>query len=529
MTTLTGIWERHRVTILRQVDVIDAAVETLTRGQPDEARLVQAQREAHKLAGSLGTLGFGLASDCALEIERVLRGHADLRPGDAETLGARAEGLRAELERAPVESPQRDGASDETAPLVLIVDDDATLAERLAAEAERRGLRVELASSPADARRLAARERPALVLLDLTFDGETDAAYELLSGLTRGPAPVPVVALTVRDSLLERVEVARRGGRGFVSKSVSPQQTFDQVMLLIERAAEVETTLLAVDDDPVLLAAVKALLEPEGVGVRTLSNPMRFWEELERVRPDIVLLDVDMPGVNGVDLCRVLRNDRRWATAPVLFLTAHRDERIVKEMFAAGADDYLLKPVRAEELLVRIRNRLDRFKLHRLLAETDALTGVPNRASSTHGFERMLRMAKRLGQPVSVAILDLDRFKAINDHYGHAAGDAVLRRLGELLLRTFRGEDIVGRWGGEEFIVGMYAAPREDGIERLRATLAAFADERFDGALGERFGVTFSSGVAVYPNDGADLPALQRTADAALYRAKAAGRACIGV
>ncbi len=431
------------------------------------------------------------------------------------------------MNAAPIEPPQLDSSSDTAALLVLIVEDDLQLAERLAAEAGRHGLRAELAACPADARRLAARERPALVLLGLTFDGETQAAYELLSELTSGPAPIPVVALTVRDSLHDRVEVARRGGRGFIPKSASPQQTFDQVMLLIERAAEVETTLLAVDDDPLLLAAVKVLLEAEGVHVRTLSDPLRFWEELERVRPDIILLDVDMPGINGVDLCRVLRNDRRWAAAPVLFLTAHRDDQIVKEMFAAGADDYLLKPVLADELLVRIRNRLDRFKLHRLLAETDALTGVPNRASSAQGLERMLRMAKRREEPVSLGLLDLDRFKAINDRHGHAAGDAVLRRLGELLLQTFRGEDVVGRLGGEEFLVGMYGSPREDGIERLRGLLATFTDARFDGADSERFAVTFSCGVAVYPGDGPDAAALQRIADAALYRAKAAGRASV--
>jgi diguanylate cyclase (GGDEF)-like protein len=407
----------------------------------------------------------------------------------------------------------------------MIVEDDLPLAERLSAEAGRRGLRVELATSPADARRLAAHERPALVLLDLTFDGETDAAYELLSELTGGPTPTPVVVLTVRDSLHERVEVARRGGRGFIPKSASSQQTLDQVMLLIERSTEVETTLLAVDDDPIQLAMVKALLEADGIRVHTLGDPLRFWTELERVRPDIVLLDVDMPGINGVDLCRVLRNDRRWASAPVLFLTAQRDERVIKEMFAAGADDYLIKPVRPDELLVRIRNRLDRFKLHRLLAETDALTGVPNRASTTHGFERLLRMAKRLDQPVSLALLDLDRFKAINDHHGHAAGDAVLRKLGELLLLAFRGEDVVGRWGGEEFVVGMYASPRDDGVQRLRGVLARFAEERFAGADSKPFSVTFSCGVAVYPLDGLDAPALERTADAALYRAKAAGRA----
>jgi diguanylate cyclase (GGDEF)-like protein len=243
-----------------------------------------------------------------------------------------------------------------------------------------------------------------------------------------------------------------------------------------------------------------------------------------------VLLDVDMPSVTGLELCRVLRNDPRWATVPVLVLTARRDTASIEQIFAAGADDYLAKPVVGTELLTRVRNRVERLTLHRALAETDSLTGVPNRHTSTQALDRLLRLATRYEQPLAFATIDLDRFKQVNDLYGHAAGDAVLRQFGKLLRNAFRGEDVVGRWGGEEFVVGMYGMSGDDAQKRLVELLDAFSRERFGGGdAGERFGVAFSAGVARYPKDGGHLVALYHAADAMLYRAKAEGRARVVV
>jgi diguanylate cyclase (GGDEF)-like protein len=213
----------------------------------------------------------------------------------------------------------------------------------------------------------------------------------------------------------------------------------------------------------------------------------------------------------------------------VLFLTSRRDEATVREVFASGADDYLHKPVIREELVGRVRSRLERARLHRLLAERDALTGVSNRQSSVRGIERLLALSRRYGEPVTLAAIDIDHFKHVNDEYGHAAGDAVLRRLGELLLQGFRGEDVVGRWGGEEFVVGMYGMAIADAERRMSDLLAHFAQERFTTTDGRGFACTFSAGVGTFGRDGDDLPALHRAADAALYAAKDAGRNCIRV
>jgi diguanylate cyclase (GGDEF)-like protein len=208
---------------------------------------------------------------------------------------------------------------------------------------------------------------------------------------------------------------------------------------------------------------------------------------------------------------------------PVLFLTARTDPDTVREVFEAGGDDYLTKPVVGAEFLGRISNRLERVRVLRQLADTDALTGLSNRRHATEVLDRFVRTAERFGQPLCLAVLDLDRFTAVNDRYGHAVGDEVLRRLGELLSTTFRGEDVVARWGGEEFVVGMYGMSRDDGVQRIAELLERWRRETF-ASTDAPFTLSFSVGVAQYPADGGDVQALYRSADGALYRAKAAGR-----
>ncbi len=521
---LATLWAQHEKAILERVGVLERAVAALARGVLDEGLRAEAEREAHKLAGTLGTFGFAKGSQCAHEVEMIFEGPAALGPARVPALSELMVELRSELSARPVHRPTTTATRRwEEPPLILVVDDDADLAGRLAAEAVRRGMRAQVALTPAEGRELATRERPDVVLLDLSFGNGTGSAYELLAELSGWAPAVPVLVFTVLNGFTDRMEVARRGAKGFLQKSLPPSEALDQVGHVLEQSRSTGTRLLTVDDDPVILDTVRALMEPQGLEVTTLADPMRFWDELERVSPALILLDVDMPGASGIELCRVLRNDPRWATVPVLFLTSRRDPETVQEVFAAGADDYLLKPIIAAELVTRIKNRLDRFRLHQALAETDGLTGVANRRTSREALGQLTRLAGRFNQPLCLVELDLDRFKQVNDRYGHAAGDAVLRRLGELLLRSFRGDDVVSRWGGEEFVIGMYGMTRWDGGQRVAELLESFRAEEFH-AGDERFRVSFSAGVSQYPEDGLDVEALYHAADAALYRAKAAGR-----
>ncbi|HEX8391271.1 MAG TPA: response regulator, partial [Longimicrobium sp.] len=521
---VAGVWQRFREPVLRRVDALEGAAMGLLEGRLDAETRRAAEREAHKLAGSVGTFGFGEASRLSREAETLLAGPGALGQADALRLADLAVAIRRELTADPAAPAGLDdeGAAAEPvreagSPLLLIVDDDRELAERLAMEASGRGMRTVVAHGAQEARACLPRRPDAAVLGLLPADG----TLELLRALGEQEPAVPTIVLAGSDDFADRVEVARHGGRGFLRKPQSPARVVDAVEPLLRRPRQRET-VLAVDDDPAVLEGVRRVLAGEAE-VRTLGDPLGFWETLESASPDLVLLDVDMPSVSGLELCRVLRNDPRWQSVPIVFLTARTDADTVAAVFRAGADDFVSKPFVGPELAARIRNRLERVRLQRSMAETDPLTGVANRRGSEEVLERLLRLATAQNEPFALGVVDLDLFKAVNDVRGHAAGDEVLARVGRLLQKRFRSEDVVARWGGEEFVIGMYGMDRADGVQRLAEALEVLREEKFH-ARGEAFSVTLSGGVADFPADGRDLASLYRAADAALYQAKAAGR-----
>ncbi|HEX5483297.1 MAG TPA: response regulator, partial [Terriglobia bacterium] len=333
----------------------------------------------------------------------------------------------------------------------------------------------------------------------------------------------PVVVLTSKDTFTDRVEVARRGGRGFISKSSSASQILEAVSKLADRLHRTDARIMAVDDDPQVLALLRALLEPRSVQMTTLDDPLQFWERFRAFSPDLLLLDVDMPHLSGIELCRVVRNDPRGVEIPVIFLTRRNDAGTIHRVFSAGADDFVAKPIVGPELLTRIFNRLERVRLRRSLADTDPLTGVLNRRKSAQMLSDFLELAKKHAQPFSLAILDVEHLGKINQEYGHGAGDAVMQHVGRLLQKSFRSEDILARWKGDEFIAGMYGLNRYDGIARLSELAEKIRQEGFKTPEGAEIQPVLNGGVAGYAEDGASIEALYKSAEQAAAQARAAG------
>ncbi|MDQ2695511.1 MAG: response regulator [Pseudomonadota bacterium] len=518
------IWQEFKVTTLSQVRVLEQAAVALLEGRLDAELHRRAQRDAHRLAGSVGSFGFTRGSQLAREIESLLRDGGGLNPAQVLHLSELVVALAQELEGAPATQQTSAPAPEEDRPLLLLSGVEAELANRVALAATAQGLRSQLAATPAEARQCLAEASPrTVVLLDLAT-GQAGGGLALLKELAGRQPPLPVLVLADRDAFAERVEVARLGGRGYLQKPLSTAQVLEAVSLVLQRPRSATAHILAVDDDPQVLALLRSLLAPQDMRLTALEDPRQFWETLREAGPDLLILDMEMPYLSGIELCRVVRNDPRWRTLPVLFMTAFASAEVVQRLFAAGADDFVAKPIVGPELVARINNRLERARLLREVAETDPLTGLANRHKSVQELERLLHLAARQSQPLSLAVVDLDRLKEINDRHGHAGGDQVLRRVGELLLESFRGEDVVARWGGKEIIVGMYAMPRSGGVHRLAELLETLRRESFTDADGRTFGVTFSVGVAEYPADAPDLQSLYQAADRALHAAKQSGR-----
>jgi diguanylate cyclase (GGDEF)-like protein len=518
---LRRVWDEHRAGMLEQLRLIERAVVAAGKDELYLQLRGDARRTAHMVGGSTAMFGFTGASQAACELESELAGAARA-PLMASLVATVRGGLEAE---AVLPRAARAARAERDRPAVLVVSEDPALNDRILAASCSREMSCTTVTSSHEARLVCARSAPALVLLDLAVGPEamTDT-YALLSELSAIAPPVPVLVLTGSGAFTDRIEAARGGSRAFLARSLAADDTLRAAEQLLARGRLAATRVLIVDDDPATLDAMRVLLSSADLAVFTLADPLCFWERLEQVDPELLILDVNMPGANGLELCRTVRNDPRWSGLAVIFATWEADAATVERVFNAGADDYVAKPIVGPELLARVANRLERVRLYRAQAQTDGLTGLPNRVTSEESLKRLALLSDGASEPLSIAMLDVDRFKLVNDTHSHSAGDRVLRRVGEYLRHEFRGEDVAGRWGGEEFIVGVHGASRDTATRRLTDMLERFAREEFP-CRGGTFKVSFSAGVAEYPLDGRDVDAVCHAADEALYRAKEAGRA----
>jgi diguanylate cyclase (GGDEF)-like protein len=514
LAATSEIWARVQGMMLDRVAGLERATMALVGDTLDQDRRRLAEREAHELADSLGTYGFTLGTEWAREIEFLLKGDGRMHPSQVLRLSELVVALRPHLERPPADHPLR---SAEPTQRMLMISDDSELVQRVATDSAARGLEVHRTTIVGLGDSLGVR--PSIILLDVADDHNPEDALAILAA--EWPE-VPLLVISFQDSVADSVEGARWGSRAFLQKPAASSEILDAASQVLEQAASQRAKILIVVDDPPTLATLEAMLPAQGFAVVTHSDPLTFWTVLEDAVPDLLILDIDMAGLNAIEVCRMVRKDPRWFVLPVLLLTARTDAQTVSKVFAVRADDYIPKPLLGPELLSRIRNRLERTFLQRRLAETDPLTGMATRSKSERISARLLKLADRYNQSVCLAVLDVDQFKRINSREGHAAGDAILRALAQILRHAFRGEDIVARWG-DEFVAVLYGMSRSDGLRRVTNILAAFQQKEFPAQQGGTFRASFSAGVAEYPTDGANVHELYRSADGAVSRARAAG------
>jgi two-component system cell cycle response regulator len=296
--------------------------------------------------------------------------------------------------------------------------------------------------------------------------------------------------------------------------------------------------VLIAEDEATTRQILQSLLTKWGYNVSVVSDGEEAWRVLsEAQQPLLVILDWMMPGIEGPELVRRLRLNDGGKQHYVIIITSASSENAVAQALDAGADDFIRKPFNLNELRARIAvgNRIGCLhqaladKLCKLeeatesisrLARTDDLTGLHNRRSFNEIFALSLSSVRRHGQPLSLISIDLDHFKAVNDNFGHSAGDQVLKDFSELLVKMVREEDVAARWGGEEFIILLSHTASEAATalaERIRCS--------FEQAPGRSstLAMTASFGVAQL-QDGESENDLIKRADDALYRAKRAGR-----
>lgn len=295
-------------------------------------------------------------------------------------------------------------------------------------------------------------------------------------------------------------------------------------MICAEDKDPASVHILVAEDNPINSRLVEKILVTEGYNVTMVENGKEIINECEKALPDLVLMDIMMPVMDGITACAALNNETATCGIPVILLTAKSDTKSISEGFQSGAVDYITKPFNAIELLhriavhLRLKNQQDCL---REMTKRDSLTHLHNHASVYERLEEEISRANRYGTPLSLIMIDIDHFKNINDTHGHIKGDEVLVQISRIVREHTRMEDIVGRYGGEEFIIIL----PETGLDEARQTADKIchliSETDFDvGGIK----TTISGGVETLVNEEDSAPNFVARADKLLYQAKEAGR-----
>lgn len=523
IAAMAALSSEYGAQLEEKIRLLTAVVERVLQGERESLR--EAYLHAHKLHGTAGSCGFGAVSAAAGRLEALLKqARDDKAPVDP---GAVRRALRelAEVAQGAVSTLVESAGPVQAQGTVLVADED----EAWLAEVERMGkdllVRVVTVRSADEAVAEARRRELDGALLHVNLGGREGgfSAAARLRG-EDGLQSLPLAFFGTEGDITYRVAAAHAGASLYLPRPFSARDLTEAVERMVAARRPERSRVLVLDDDPEAVRVLSAALTSAQVEVVGIGDPYRLVEALAEHRPDLLLLDVEMPGPSGFDLCRIVRSMPEWREMPILFITTHTGVEFRVAAFRSGADDYLAKPVLREELWARVQSRLERARLARERAERDALTGLLLRRPFLDNLRARLADAQRLSRPLTLGFLDVDHFKKVNDTHGHLSGDRVLMQMGRLLATRFRREDLRCRWGGEEFVVALLGATAERAREILGRTAAELGRIEFEGDKGQRFRVTFSAGLAETPADGTDLETLLRLADERLYRAKVQGR-----
>jgi two-component system, cell cycle response regulator len=284
-------------------------------------------------------------------------------------------------------------------------------------------------------------------------------------------------------------------------------------------------TILIVDDVQANITILERTLASVGYNISVAFNGQKALDLVPKLKPDLILLDIMMPGIDGYEVCRRLKQSDVSKYIPVIFITAKGDTESIVEGFDVGAVDFIMKPFKVKEVCARVHTHLTlSAALNKLIqdSETDPLTGLFNRRTFLKRIEEEAMRFRRYQKPFSILFGDIDFFKKINDTYGHAAGDAVLINISNILKTEKREIDQVARWGGEEFLILLPETDVAGAVQhgnKIREMISAkpFIYE------GQEINITMSFGVSIYNGD----TSIEKTIDLAdqrLYRAKESGR-----
>ncbi|WP_417452041.1 PleD family two-component system response regulator [Kordiimonas sp.] len=445
---------------------------------------------------------------------------------------------------------------------VLVVDDVPPNVKLLEAKLTSEYFDVLTAFSGPEALDVISREHPDIILLDVMMPGMD--GFEVCRRIKADPTTshIPVVMVTALDQPSDRVAGLEAGADDFLTKPVQDLALFARVRSLVrlkvmmdelrnreatgaslgwdneedatvEPEAPIDGSILIVDEQERVMERIARALE--GVGELTfLTGGVDAADRAREKNFDLIIVSLTMRNTDGLRVCSKLRSFEETRHVPILVMVDDGNTKLLVRALEMGVNDYVVRPVDRMEFLARVKTQLKRkryadklwenFHLSMQLATTDAVTGLYNRHYLTSHLETRIQAAQSAGKPLSVLMMDIDHFKKVNDTYGHAVGDLVLKEFANRIAKNIRGVDLAARYGGEEFVVMMPETPTDWAFmigDRLRQEVC---ENPFEvGLPGGPINVTVSLGVATSGEKQSPAQLLD-AADKALYSAKSSGR-----
>lgn len=520
-----------------QMLAIHAAYNQAVQNSCKTEELENFHRSLHTIKGACATFGLKSVSTIAAYGEVLAKeAHDSDSPPErewhqkiSECLAAmdneiRTIDLSLSLDTRGVElvSVSPEGANERDQKIVYICEDDSYQRLSISTQIECFGFKVISFGDLEQLKNAVTNSPPDVLVMDMMFPDHPIGGAETIRELQKKGYELPVIFISSQNDFNNRLAAVRAGSSAYFVKPVNVTEICSALDTLTHVVTPDPYRVLIVDDDHHLSELYSSILESAGMATMTVNNPLQILEPLLEFKPDLVLTDMYMPGCNGMELAKVIRQIGSSFSIPIIYLSSETDLGKQFQALRTGGDEFLTKPITPENLIAAVAGRAGRMKTIRSFMVRDSMTGLYNHSTTKEFLESEMIKAQRSGDEVCFAMIDVDKFKSVNDTYGHQMGDQVLITLARLLQQRMRKTDIIGRYGGEEFAVVLTNCSLETAVQIMDQLRENFSALRFP--VGDSsFASSFSAGVASL-SGFSDVDNICKAADKALYAAKEAGR-----
>lgn len=367
--------------------------------------------------------------------------------------------------------------------------------------------------------------RPAVLLVDVNFGHHFHEGLDYIQNHQQNQThPIPAIFHSKESGDIHTlIKCARANGSFFHSLTIEMSKIVEEIEVLSDNTPPPPYRVLVVEDSKTQAYKIKHILDNAGMDTQAILDPMLILESLEEFQPEIILMDMYMPVCSGVELANVIRQQDKFVSIPIVYLSAEDDIEKQLEAMSKGGDDFLTKPIQPNHLITAVRNKGKRTRQLTALVNQDSLTGLLNHTSILRELDNEIPKSIAENIPLCFAMVDIDHFKGINDNYGHPVGDRVIKSLSMFLKQRLRKTDFIGRYGGEEFAVVLTNTLLRDAVAIFNEIRKRFSQlKQSAGEDKQDFHVTFSCGIVQL--DDTNFETITIVCDEVLYDAKKGGR-----